>query len=57
MPASGKTPCPSCRGRGWKFLTLRRCAGNGGATAERALLDRPRTPCLACSGEGQVPTA
>ena len=54
MSATGKTPCPSCRGRGWKHLTLRRSASNGGGTAERALLNRPRTPCIACAGSGQA---
>ena len=54
MSATGKNSCPSCRGRGWKFLTLRRSAANGGGVAERALLDRPRTLCLACSGSGRA---
>lgn len=54
MSATGKNSCPSCRGRGWKFLTLRRAAANGGGTAECALLYRPRIPCLICAGSGQV---
>jgi len=54
MSATGKNPCPSCRGRGWKFITLRRSAANGGGTAERALLARPGIPCLICSGSGQA---
>lgn len=54
MPSNGKNECPSCRGRGWKFLTLRRSAANGGGTAERALLQRPRISCLFCSGTGRV---
>jgi hypothetical protein len=54
MPSNGKNKCLSCRGRGWKFLTLRRSATNGGGTAERALLQRPRTPCLVCSGTGRA---
>lgn len=57
MSASGKSPCPSCRGRGWKFLTLRRSAANGGGTAELALLERPRTACIVCAGEGRVSEA
>ena len=28
MTGSGKDSCPSCRGQGWKFLTLRRSASN-----------------------------
>jgi hypothetical protein len=54
MSASGKNSCSSCRGRGWKFVTLRRSAVNGGGTVEGALLERPRIPCLACSGSGRV---
>ncbi len=54
MSASGSDSCPSCRGHGWKFVTLRRSAANGGGTAELALLERPRTPCLSCSGSGRA---
>ena len=57
MSASRKNQCPSCRGRGWKLITLRRCVANGGGTAERALLERPRTACLTCSGSGRVSAA
>lgn len=52
MAASGQSPCPSCRGHGWKFFTIRRSPSNAGGTAERALLQRARTPCLTCSGNG-----
>jgi hypothetical protein len=52
MSATGKIPCPSCRGHGWKFLTLRRSAVNGGGTSEHALLTRPRILCLTCAGSG-----
>jgi DnaJ-class molecular chaperone len=54
MTANGHDPCPSCRGHGWKFLTLRRSPNNGGGSAERAMLERPRAACLACSGTGQA---
>jgi DnaJ-class molecular chaperone len=57
MSATGKNSCPSCRGRGWKLVTLRRSAANGGGVAERALLERPRIACLACSGSGRVATS
>lgn len=52
MVASGQSPCNSCRGHGWKFFTIRRSPSNAGGTAERALLQRARTPCLTCSGSG-----
>lgn len=54
MSATGKSPCPSYRGRGWKFITLRRSDANGGGAAERALLARPRIPFIICSGNGQA---
>jgi hypothetical protein len=57
MAASGQGPCPSCRGHGWKFCTLRRSPANGGGTAERGLLQRARIPCLACSGSGRASAA
>jgi hypothetical protein len=52
MTANGQASCPSCRGHGWKFRTLRRSLGNGGGAAERGLMQRARTICLACSGTG-----
>ncbi len=55
MAANGQDLCPSCRGHGWKFLTLRRTAVNAAGTAERGLLRRARVACLACSGSGRAP--
>jgi DnaJ-class molecular chaperone len=52
MAAISQRLCPSCRGHGWKFFTIRRSPSNAGGTAERSLLQRARTPCLACSGSG-----
>ena len=54
MSANGTDACPSCRGHGWKFLTLRRSAANSGGTAERGELRRACTPCLICAGTGQA---
>jgi hypothetical protein len=54
MLLSDNSSCKSCGGRGWKFLTLRRSTANGGGTAERALLNRPRTFCIVCSGIGRA---
>jgi hypothetical protein len=54
MTANGHAPCPSCRGHGWKFHTLRRSPDNGGGTAELSLLERARGICLDCSGTGQA---
>jgi len=54
MSANGTDVCPSCRGHGWKFLTLRRSAANSGGTAERGELRRACTPCLICAGTGQA---
>jgi len=54
MAANGKDPCPSCRGHGWKFRTLRRSPDHGGGTAERAQPERPRAICLARSGTGRA---
>jgi hypothetical protein len=54
MMAIGHDPCQSCRGRGWKFRTLRRSPDNGGGTAERGLLERPRVICVFCSGTGRA---
>ena len=54
MTANGHDACPSCRGHGWKFRTLRRSPDNGGGTAERGLLERARTICLVCSGTGRA---
>jgi DnaJ-class molecular chaperone len=54
--AGGQDSCPSCRGHGWKFLTLRRSPANAGATAEHALLRRARVTCLTCSGTGRSAT-
>lgn len=57
MTADGQDSCLSCRGHGWKFLTLRRSVANVGGTAERALLRRARVACLACSGTGRSAAA
>jgi hypothetical protein len=54
MTDNGHDPCPSCRGRGWKFKTMRRSPDNGGGTAETALLERPREPCIFCRRTGQA---
>ena len=52
---SGETgPCGNCRGRGWKFLGLRRSEGAVGDAGECALLRRARTECLACGGTGRA---
>jgi hypothetical protein len=50
--ANGGDSCPSCRGRGWKFVSLRRSSASSGGVAERGLLNRARTLCLACAGTG-----
>lgn len=47
-------PCPSCRGRGRKFVFLRRSVAAAGGAAESSLLRRLREPCLACAGKGKV---
>jgi hypothetical protein len=46
-------PCLSCRGRGRKFVTLRRLVGAAGGAAETDLLRQTRMECLACSGSGR----
>lgn len=46
--------CPSCRGRRWKFVILRRSPVNGGAVAERGMVNRARVECLACDGTGRA---
>jgi len=50
-------PCPACRGRGRKFVTLRRLVGAGGGASENELLKRARAPRLGCAGTGRAPTA
>ena len=50
----GADACSSCRGRGRKFVTLRRSRAVAGGAAERALLFRSWVMCLACSGTGRV---
>jgi len=57
MTVGGRDSCPSCRGQGWKFFTLRRSLANAGGTAERALLRRARVACLTCSGTGRSAAA
>jgi hypothetical protein len=47
-------PCPSCRGRGRKFVTLRRLVGAAGGASEDELLKRTRTECLSCAGTGKA---
>jgi hypothetical protein len=46
--------CPSCRGRGRKFVMLRRSEAAAGAAAETALLGRTQEQCLSCSGTGKA---
>jgi len=53
----GNPACPACRGRGRKFITLRRLVGAGGGASEDELLKRARTPRLGCAGTGRAPTA
>jgi hypothetical protein len=50
----GNGACPSCRGRGRKFVMLRRSDAAAGAAAETALLGRTREQCLSCSGTGKA---
>jgi hypothetical protein len=51
--AGAEGSCLSCRGRRWKFVTLRRLAANGGDVAETGMLQRARVECLACGGTGR----
>lgn len=53
----GAGDCSSCRGRGRKFVMLRRSGAIAGGAAERALLFRSWVTCLACSGTGNVPSS
>ena len=46
--------CPACRGKGRKFVLLRRSSAMAGGASERALLFRSWFRCLACSGTGRV---
>jgi hypothetical protein len=46
--------CLACRGRGFKFVMLRRSDAAAGAAAETALLGRVQEPCLSCSGTGKA---
>jgi hypothetical protein len=46
--------CPSCRGRGRKFVLLRRSSAMAGGASERGLLFRSWVRCLTCSGTGRV---
>ncbi len=46
--------CPVCRGKGRKFVLLRRSTAIAGGAAERALLFRSWVRCLTCSGTGRV---
>ena len=50
----GHPPCPACRGRGRKFVTLRRLTGAGGGASEDELLKRTQVPCLGCTGTGRA---
>ncbi len=45
--------CPACRGKGRKFVFLRRSSAIAGGAAERALLFRSWVRCLTCSGTGR----
>lgn len=54
MTVEVKLPCLMCRGRGWKFSTLRRSLSNGGGVAECGLVQRARVLCLTCSGTGRA---
>jgi hypothetical protein len=50
----GNPPCPACRGRGRKFVTLRRLVGAAGGASEDELLKRTQVPCLGCTGSGRA---
>jgi hypothetical protein len=47
-------PCPACRGRGRKFVSLRRLTGAAGGAAEGDLLRQAQTECLTCAGTGRM---
>ena len=53
MTGTSGDQCSSCRGRGWKLLTLRRSLTSAGDAGERAPLQRSRTQCLTCRGTGR----
>jgi hypothetical protein len=52
--AADAEACSWCGGRGWKFLGLRRDPASAGDAGERAVLRRPRVPCLGCGGTGMA---
>lgn len=54
MTAGCLVSCPSCGGRGRKFVFLRRPVAVVGGAAERSLLRRLTEPCLACAGKGNA---
>jgi hypothetical protein len=51
---AGTSACPACRGRGRKFVTLRRLVGAAGGASEDELLKRTTTDCLHCAGTGRA---
>ena len=53
LVVNGQNACLACGGRGWKFLHLRRSIDIAGGASERALLLRPRVPCIFCHGTGE----
>jgi len=55
--AERNPPCPACRGRGRKFVTLRRLVGAAGGASEDELLKRTQVPCLCCMGTGRTSAA
>ena len=57
MTGTSTEQCSSCRGRGWKWLTLRRSLTSTGDAGERAPLQRSRVRCLVCQGTGTTPDA
>ena len=53
MTGTSDERCGTCRGRGWKLLTLRRSLTSAGDAGERAPLQRSRIQCLTCGGTGR----
>jgi hypothetical protein len=57
MTLDDATPCGSCGGRGWKFLTYRRSHEPARSGAEAAPVLRARVECLSCRPAQQTTTS